>query len=145
MRLVPNALKASQQAQRRRNAFTLMEILVVVAIIVVLAGVASVYVFRYLDDAKVSAARSSCVTLAKAAQAYNLKFGNPPSQLSDLVNPPDGGRRYIEGADQLVDPWNKPYQMTEITGASDGEGDVEVFTMTPQGKRVSSIRANNQQ
>lgn len=140
MRLVPSSLKSAQKAQRRA-AFTLMEILVVVAIIVVLAGVASVSVFRYLDNAKVSSARSSCVTIAKAVKAYNLQTGGYPGSLKELLVPVDGGKPYIEEEAQLYDPWGKEYQMS----GTDSDSEIEIFTMTPQGKRVSSIRANNQQ
>ena len=38
--------------ERRRQGFTLLEVLVVVAILVVLASVSSVYVFGELENAK---------------------------------------------------------------------------------------------
>lgn len=141
MRLVPSRLKATQQAQRRRDAFTLMEILVVVAIIVVLAGVATVYVFRYLEESRISAARSSCVTLAKAAQSYTLAVGQPPNNLQELLTPPDGRQRYIESADMLVDPWNNPYQYS-VTEDSVGGYEIEVYTQRPN-LYISNIKAKN--
>jgi general secretion pathway protein G len=141
MRLVPSRLQSAQQAQRRRDAFTLMEILVVVAIIVVLAGVATVSVFRYLEESRISAARSSCVTLAKAAQSYIVTSGSPPNSLQDLLNPPDGRQRYIESPDMLIDPWNNPYQMS-ITEDSTGNPEVEVYTQRPN-LYISSNKAKN--
>ena len=77
----------------RRAAFTLLEVLIVVAIIVVLAGVSSVYVFRYLEDSRVNRCKADVQTIAKAAQAYEIQFGQLPGSLTDLVQPPTGGKR----------------------------------------------------
>jgi general secretion pathway protein G len=127
---------------RRRSAFTLMEVLVVVAILVVLASVASVYVFRYLDDSKVNAARTSCTTIANACKAYALHYGGSPESLQDLVQPPDGNP-YLESASALVDPWGQQFQM-QLQETPTGTPYVEVYTITPTGKRISSIKENNQ-
>jgi general secretion pathway protein G len=93
----------------RRAAFTLLEVLIVVAIIVVLAGVSSLYVFRYLEDSKVNRCKADVQTIAKAAQAYEIQFGQLPGSLQELVQPPSGGKPFIE-ADALIDPWGKQYQ-----------------------------------
>src|SRR5436190_12142043 len=84
-----------------RSAFTLLEILIVVAILVVLAGVSSVYVFRYLDDAKINRCRADVQTLAKAAQAYEINYNVRPDSLQQLLQPPSGGKPYVESADML--------------------------------------------
>lgn len=138
MRLVPSRL---QTAQRRRDAFTLMEILVVVAIIVVLAGIATVSVFRYLEESRISTARSSCASLANMAKSYILNSGSPPNSLQDLLNPPDGRQRYVESPDMLVDPWGQPYQLA-VTEDSTGNPEVEVYTQRPN-LYISSIKAKN--
>lgn len=91
-----------------RSAFTLLEVLIVVAIIVVLAGVSSVYVFRFLNDAKIDTARASATTIAKAIQAYELRFGVPPESLQQLIQPLDGSKPFVD-PDALLDPWGHPY------------------------------------
>ena len=52
---------ARQRAENRavrRAAFTLLEVLIVVAILVILASAASIALFRYLEDAKVGRAKT---------------------------------------------------------------------------------------
>ena len=64
------------KTQRRRNAFTLLEVLVVVAILVILASVASVQKPSTLTKPRIDAAKSSgCRTLSDAADAYMLRQG----------------------------------------------------------------------
>src|SRR3954453_22212587 len=87
----------------RRAAFTLLEVLIVVAIIVVLAGVSSIYVFRYLEDAKEGRAKADVKTLEKAATSYELKIGQLPNSLQALPQPPDGGKPYLE-SEATTDP-----------------------------------------
>ena len=93
-----------------RLGFTLMEVLVVVAILVILAGTASVFVFRFLGQAKIDRARSDMATLTRACQAYKLRFDNYPDNLQQLMQPPDNGKPMMESAQNLVDPWGNPYQ-----------------------------------
>jgi general secretion pathway protein G len=94
-----------------RAAFTLMEMLVVVAILVVLAGAGGMIYMRYLDDARKDTARTQCKTvLAQAAAAYQLKYGDFPASLETLTQPTsDGGKPFLETS-ALVDPWGRAYQ-----------------------------------
>ena len=103
-----------------RSAFTLLEVLIVVAILVVLASVSSIYVFKFLHDAKVDAAKVSATNISKAIQAYEIRNGAPPDSLMALIQPPDGTRPYLEGGQgALVDPWGKPFQY-DPSGAHNG-------------------------
>ena len=120
-------------AARRREAFTLLEVLVVVAIIVILATVSSIYIFRYLEDAKVDTARQNMQNLEKACKTYILKSGgHAPPTLGELLQPSDGGRPFIDGGQSaLIDPWGKPFQYNggNVNGA--GDPDPVVFTTNP--------------
>src|SRR5438046_7749458 len=62
----------------RRAAFTLLEVLVVVAILVILAGVASISVFRYMEDAKIGRAKTDMQSIAKAYETYYTQHGTWP-------------------------------------------------------------------
>jgi general secretion pathway protein G len=110
-----------------RAAFTLMEVMVVVAILVILASVAGVYVFRNLDDAKKDKARLDCDSIAKACDLYKLRNnGQPPQSIEQLVSPPDGGKGFIEES-LLTDPWGGKY-ILDPTGSRHGGRKVSVYT-----------------
>src|SRR5262245_34395552 len=96
------------RTRSRRSAFTLMEVLVVVAILVILAGI-GVMVFRYLDESKEKIAAMGVKKLEQAAVSYKLTYQNYPENLAILAEPSDGKAAYIEEKD-LYDPWNRPYQ-----------------------------------
>jgi general secretion pathway protein G len=114
-----------------RSAFTLLEVLIVVAILVVLASVSSIYVFKFLHDAKVDAAKVSANNIAKAIQAYEVRNGAPPDSLQVLIQPPEGGRPYLEGGQTaLIDPWGKQFQY-DPSGQHNGGTKPDVFTIDP--------------
>ena len=93
-----------------RGGFTLMEMLVVVAIIVVLAGVAVPMYMGRLEDAKKDRAKVDVKTLTQTCETYRLKYGDFPATLEVLCQPPpDGGIPYLEPT-ALLDPWNREYQ-----------------------------------
>jgi general secretion pathway protein G len=100
-----------QQRERKRSlrsAFTLMEVLVVVAILVILAGI-GIVVFRYLEDSKDNVAKLKIKNIETAVDAYKLKQGNFPETLQILAEPSDGKPAYLEDA-ALLDPWDQPFQ-----------------------------------
>jgi len=100
--------KRDQRAQGR-GGFTLMEVLVVMAIIVILAGIGGVIYMRYLEDARRDRAKIDVQALTGACQNYSVKYGEYPASLEQLLSPPDGAAPYIERT-LLFDPWNRPYQ-----------------------------------
>src|SRR5262245_23390959 len=86
----PSTPQAKDTSRERRSGFTLMEMMVVVAILVVLVGVAVPIYLRYLDQAKLQRARADVETLSKMAQMFKSQYGEFPTQITDLLNPPDG-------------------------------------------------------
>lgn len=64
---------SARRSVTRRSAFTLLEVLVVMAIIVILATVAGVSIFRYLEEAKVTRAEADLQALDRASKAFYAK------------------------------------------------------------------------
>jgi len=125
----------------RRSAFTLLEVLIVVAIIVVLAGVGTVYMFRALDDAKVNAAKAQASELAKACQGFQITMGRYPESLNELTSPPGGGKPYVE-PDKLLDPWGAQYQY-DPSGPNNHGLKPDVFTNGPNGEVIGNWAAGH--
>src|SRR5262245_4487521 len=109
MILRPSCLPARRTSLAARRAFTLMEVLVVVAIIFILASVSTIVVFRYLDESKDRIAKAGVRTLDTAIKAHKTTHGDYPQSLEELVLPtPDGKPAALEET-ALLDPWGRPY------------------------------------
>ena len=121
-----------------RGGFTLMEMLVVVAIIVLLAALAAPIVMGRLEEAKRSKALVDCRTLVEQAKIFKLKYGDYPQTLGQLTQPgADGSAPYIEQR-YLIDPWGHEYQYTP-SGQRTQMGDPEVWSMGPNMQNPASM------
>ncbi|MFL5343115.1 MAG: type II secretion system protein GspG [Gemmataceae bacterium] len=120
-----------------RLGFTLMEVLVVVAILVILAGTASVFVFRYLETAKQDRVKADVRALTTACQAYKLKYDGYPESLQQLMQPPDGSRPFMESAANLVDPWGNPYQYN-AQGTNNQGLKPDIWAIDPDGNTIGN-------
>lgn len=115
---------------RSNRGFTLLEIIVVVAIIAILAAYIAPKVTGRVDDARISKAKSDIRVLESSLELYKLdNFVYPSSAqgLDSLVNKPsglelrnwrDGG--YIKKLNK--DPWGNEYRY--LYPGSNGEFDV---------------------
>lgn len=72
-----------------RRGFTLIEIVIAVAIVAIIAAAISPMVFRHLEDAKVSRAQSETETIATAVLSYYKDTGSWPYT---NANGPSGNR-----------------------------------------------------
>src|SRR5262245_43139568 len=93
----------------RRQAFTLLEVLVVVAIIVILAGVGVYALMPQLDVAKEKIAKAQVEGLTGAVQIYKLNNDDYPASLDLLAQQQPNGAAPLVTADKLHDPWGQPY------------------------------------
>jgi general secretion pathway protein G len=125
-----------------RGGFTLMEMLVVVAILVVLAGAAVPIYMRYLDDARKDRAKLDVKTIADTCETYYVKHGEYPPSLAVLVQPqPDGSRPYLEAA-HLLDPWGHEYQYSAQGQHNAATGRPDVWSLGPRVNDPNGIIGN---
>jgi len=124
---------------RSRSGYTLMEIMLVVAIIAVIAGGVIVKMTGALDVAKIQRTEQDINNLYSALKLYEARNYQMPDQsqgLEALVSPPTTGARpanWTKLMDSMpVDPWNTPYQYRN-PGKRDPSG-VDVFSFGPDRK-----------
>lgn len=106
-------------ARRRRDGYTLVELMVVIVIIGLLATVVAINVLPSQDRAMVAKARADIATLEQAVETYrldNLTFPDTAQGLKALTMPPAGlaqPERYRQGGYVRrlpKDPWGHDYQ-----------------------------------
>jgi general secretion pathway protein G len=97
--------------------FTLLELLVVLAILVMVALIAVPQTIKYLDRAKASTARVAIENIGAALDLYRLDVGRYPSEaegLIALVEPETDVARwngpYLKKKSMLMDPWDRAYR-----------------------------------
>jgi len=120
-----------------RRGFTLMEMLIVVAIIVALAGIGAFYVLPQLGSSKEKIAKINAENVAKALVAYKIDHQAYPNDLSALTVKDDLGGPYID-ADGLVDPWGQAWKI-DPSGAHHSGAKPDVSTTSPEsGKEIGN-------
>ena len=116
----------SRDIRRSRSAgFTLIEVLIVVVILGVLAGIVVVNVMDRPDQAKQVAARADIDAIMGALKIYRLDKGSYPSTEQGLAVLE---RKYLERLSK--DPWGNAYQYMN-PGL---HGVVDVFSYGADGK-----------
>ncbi len=108
-----------QRRAGRRSGFTLMEVMVVAAILVILAGVGSIALFSYLETAREKAAAITIHKIEEAASDYKVNHGQFPENLQVLAQREGTKPAKLEETD-LLDPWGNPWvyepQTLSLTG-----------------------------
>jgi len=126
----------SNTIRLRQLGFTLLELLVVVAIIGILVGYVAPRYFSQLGKSEVTAARAQIDGLEKALDTYRLDTGHYPSTeqgLAALVTKPGNERKwggpYLR-KDVPLDPWGNPYQYKSPSA----HGDYEILSYGKDGQ-----------
>lgn len=95
-----------------RAAFTLMEMMLVLAIIALLIAIGAVTLGEVDENAKFTAASAQMNTLRSAVTQYKTLNRGLPGKLEDLVTPPANAKikRKLAEESAIVDPWGTNYQ-----------------------------------
>ncbi len=101
---------------RRQRGFTLMELLVVLAILGLLVSLVGPQVLNQLGGAKTKTAKIQIKDLEQALEMYKLDVGRFPStneSLDALIAKPGNATGwngpYLKGGKVPQDPWNRKY------------------------------------
>ncbi len=101
--------------QKQQNGFSLIELLVVLVILGLLAGLVGPRLFGKVDSSKVKTAETQVKMLKAALQTYRLDVGSYPKSehgLSALISQPSGISRwdgpYLD-EELPSDPWGNSY------------------------------------
>lgn len=120
----------------RDAGFTLLELLVVLAILGLLAAIVGPQVIKYLDSSKTQTARVQAKNVAAALSLFKLDASRYPTQEEGLgallkapPNVPNWNGPYLPEAKAIVDPWSRPY-LLRVPGE---HGEVDVFTLGSDG------------
>jgi len=132
-------MKPKRRQHRRRGArrqgFTLTEVLLVMAILVMIASMATVAIFTANRRATRNAVLSEISTMENACTQFRLQLQRYPAKLEDLFTPPQGvsvdrwGGPYLDKGD-IMDPWNNPYNYE----ANEGQDLVRISSAGPDGQ-----------
>jgi prepilin-type N-terminal cleavage/methylation domain-containing protein len=135
------------------RAFTLVELLMVVVIILILAGVLLTAVFGVIKGSKSANIEAQLNSIAQGVEAFNLDFNAYPPLLThlaesslDVLTPElNGGSDraavrdgYFDHDPQFASEWSLP---VFLLGVGDLDGDREVSAEGDDGKEGPGIRA----
>lgn len=124
--------------RKRRNGFTLVELMVVIVIIGLLATIVALNVLPSGDTARVQKAKADIATIEQGLELYRLQNGGYPTTtqgLHALVSAPAGAdaSRYQAGGyikKLPKDPWGRDY----LYAAPGKHGDADIWTLGADGK-----------
>jgi len=101
--------------ESNRKGFSLVEILVVVVIISLLAGLITPKIIEKFNQAKYNIAKTQVTVVENSIVDFERDCNRSPKELSELLNKPsdikddDWKGPYLKQS-QLLDPWDSPFQ-----------------------------------
>ncbi len=130
-------MKLNRHFEARRNGqrgFTLVELLLVLVILALIAGLVLPGIIGKAESAKAKAASSQISRISMSVESFYLDTGSTPDSIEDLVNEPAGvsgwNGPYIKNS-LLKDPWGRPYQFR----APGEHGDFDIWSFGADGQQ----------
>jgi general secretion pathway protein G len=117
-----------KKSKRRRAGFTLIEVLLVVAILGILAGIVVVNFGGKGEGARIKSTRASIAAVSTAIDMYEVDTGRYPASLEALLNndgSPSWSGPYLRGG-LPTDSWGTPLNLTR-----EGERGFKVISAGP--------------
>ena len=126
-------LQPLNRNRRRRNAaFTLIEMVLVLAIIALLVGAGVMKLTGVMDGGRTGAVKADIAAITSALRLYSMKAGRMPTQEQGLLalveRPttapmPKSWSPQMNSREALMDPWDNMYQY-RYPGTRGGEFDI---------------------
>ena len=101
-------MQPTPKHHKHAAGFTLIEVMVVVAILGLLAALVVKNLGPTMDEAREKVIRTDLNTIAEATKLYHMKMGELPS-MEALQTPDEQDRTFID--DPSLDPWDAPYHI----------------------------------
>ena len=124
---------------RRSVGFTLVEMLIVLAMIGLVAGLTIYNLSGSFESGKINTARNWVNGPGKAAvTTYYIQAGEYPATLDALLVAPQGASAaVVDKASGLLDPWKKKYQYKAPPG-NRNPGSFDLWTTAPDGTEIGN-------
>jgi general secretion pathway protein G len=107
--------RARRRLRRRAAGFTLLEIMIVLAIIAMIAGGVGVAVFKQFQKAKISTGKLRVKAARDAVTQYMIESSNCPRGIDELIS-----GKFLD-RNNGKDPWGSPLIM-RCPGTNDTDG-----------------------
>ena len=101
--------RSAHAMTHEENGFSLVELLIIAAMLATLVSIAVPIYARALDSARMAHAVAEIQTLQKEIFVYDVQTGNLPLTLEDIDR------------ERLTDPWGAPYEYLNFSGIN-GKG-----------------------
>ena len=134
-----NLRKKKLSLGRSSAGFTLVEMLIVLAMIGLVAGLTIYNLSGSFESGKINTARNWVNGPGKAAvTTYYIQAGKYPTSIDDLLMAPQGATgAVVEKASGLLDPWKKKYQYKAPPGDKN-PGSFDLWTTAPDGTMIGN-------
>ncbi|MGE3622857.1 MAG: type II secretion system major pseudopilin GspG [Bdellovibrionales bacterium] len=136
---MPFGFRIPEYKNNARAGFTILELLVVLAILGILIGLVAPTALRQLGTAKHKVAQQSIARISEVLDLYKLDTGGYPTTeqgLEALVAQPAGvtgwNGPYLKPVKIPLDPWNRPFQYRAPSQRADHAYDL--FTYGAEGQ-----------